>query len=119
MKIVTLAVSIIGDIVGIWSNITSNYYYYALGRSISGFATKTFILVDYILATNLIVPTEPWIRYRYGPYYRPSPADCGMCDKAKLEAGDYSKCETARAKCVSNIDREMHTYNDIKKEKKE
>jgi len=121
LKIVTYAVSIISDIVGIIMNMGSNYYYYALGKSMSGVVTKSFIIIDYILASNLIVPTDPWIRYRYGAYHQPEPADCKPCDKAKLEASgeSFGVCEAYRLKCVSNIDRELHTIAEAKEEKKE
>lgn len=115
LKIVTYSISILSDIVGIITNSASNYYWYFLGRNFSGVITKTFILVDYIIASNMIVPTDPWRRYRYGPHYKPEPADCGVCNKEKLtEAGAYEKCEKQRIYCVSHIDDELHTYNDIK-----
>jgi len=84
LRIVTISINIISDIVGIITNFGSNYYWYFLGKSLTGFITKSFVLVDYIIASNLIVPTEPWVRYRYGPYYGPDPADCGKCNKEKL-----------------------------------
>jgi len=115
---VTYAISIISDIVGVITNIKTNYYYYGLGKSMSGAITKSFILIDYILASNLIVPTDPWIRYRYGAYHQPEPADCKPCDKAKLEANgeSFGVCEAYRLRCVSNIDRELHTIAEAKKE---
>jgi len=110
LKIITYSISIISDIAGIIINSGSNYWWYFLGRNFTGLVTKSFILVDYILASNLIIPTEPWIRYRYGPYFRPEDVDCGVCDKAKLEAAgeSYEECEKQRLYCDAHIDRDFH-----------
>jgi len=72
-RIVIWSLSIVVSIVGVWQNFGSNFYWFFLGKNISAFCTKVFILVDYLIASNLIIPTDPWFRYRYGPMFRPEP----------------------------------------------
>ena len=49
LKIVVWIVGIISDGVGIWMNILSNYYYYNLGKNLTGICTKIFVLLDHVL----------------------------------------------------------------------
>jgi len=90
LKVVIYAVGIINDCIGIEGNFKSNYYYFFLGKAISGLAAKVFVLTDYLLHSNIIIPTEAWVRYRYGEYYKPKPFDCGTCSEG---ADDFEECQ--------------------------
>ena len=63
LKVVVWSLGIVADGVGIWRNIGSNFYYYNLGKNMTGLLTKLFVLFDHALNTNVIVPAEPWLRY--------------------------------------------------------
>ena len=63
LKTVVWVVGIISDSVGIWKNVQSNFYWYNLGKNLTGLVTKTFVLIDHITGSTVITPTNPWLRY--------------------------------------------------------
>ena len=63
LKVVVWCFGIISDGVGIWMNITSNFYWYNLGKNLTGLIMKMFILLDHVTGSTVITPTNPWLRY--------------------------------------------------------
>jgi len=63
LKVVVWIVGIAADGVGIWRNITSNFYWYNLGKNLTGIVTKMFVLFDHVFKADVITPTDPWNRY--------------------------------------------------------
>jgi len=64
VRVIMLCIGIMADSIGIYVNGSSNYYWYNLGKNIFGLPMKLFILLDYVLATKVVVPTDPWVSYR-------------------------------------------------------
>tara|TARA_B110000285_G_C14993117_1_gene547359 strand:- start:190 stop:729 length:540 start_codon:yes stop_codon:yes gene_type:complete len=65
LRVMLLVVGITYDAIMLYVNGISNYYYFNLGKNIFGLPMKLFLLFDYVLATNVVVPTDPWVSYRY------------------------------------------------------
>ena len=63
LKIVVWVFGILADGVGIWKNILSNFYWYNLGKNLSGIIAKFFVLFDHVTGSKIITPTNPWVRY--------------------------------------------------------
>jgi len=65
LRIVMLVLGMAADSIGIYVNSRSNYYWYNFGKNTSGLPMKLFILLDYVFFWNIIMPTDPWVAYRY------------------------------------------------------
>ena len=62
-RVIVMLFSMLSDCIGIYFNAKSNFYWYNLGKNLTGLVTKTFVLIDHITGSTVITPTNPWLRY--------------------------------------------------------
>jgi hypothetical protein len=63
LRVALILVSMVGDAVGAFNMLSSNFYYYNSGKHLTKFFSAGLVVVDEVFDLGIIVPTKAWIRY--------------------------------------------------------
>jgi len=107
LRVIVMLFSMLSDCIGIYFNAKSNFYWYNLGKNMGGLPMKFFIFLDYVASWNVIVPTDPWVSYRYEreDYSNdcpvcPNSARAGNVATSYMHLDPQMTCEGRRARAI-------------------